>query len=130
MEPVNTLVSNIQKCSGIGKNGNTFVINVNINVDKSINTSITNTKATKLQKKTLKSFYKFIYDTKPTWYKENTYVDIDVITTAFQEYFNDYDTHVSVISKNLNGNLFTKSIRSGGVTKKKLNFYETLSKLF
>lgn len=101
---------------------NTYIINSNININK--NTVNVNGKV----KKTLKTFFKHIYDTTPEWYKEKSYVDIEIIENAYRQYFNDNKINRSMISKQLNGVLYNKSTRSNGTTKKWLNSYTELLK--
>jgi len=81
-------------------------------------------------KKTLKTFYKHIYDTRPDWFVENSYVSITVIERAYREYFNDEVTSKNVISKQLNGTLFSGKSRVNNINKKKLTSYEKLSTAF
>lgn len=81
-------------------------------------------------KKSLKTFYKFLYDTRPPWYLENTLVSMDIIELAYRKYFNDNATTASVISRKLNGKLFVTGSRPGGIVKKKLIPYDTLKTLF
>lgn len=106
-------------------NNNTFNINIgnstvnNVRTKKIVNVA-------KLEKKTLRTFYKFIYDTRPDWYEENKFVEMEIIADAYREYFNESEIQSSVISKKLNGELFTKSTRSKGTTKKKLHAFEIL----
>lgn len=97
-----------------------------------INISNVPSKKEKVEKKTLKSFYKFIYDTKPDWYEEGTFVPVETIVDAYREYFNDENTHKSHISKYLRGGIFIKSSRFGpeGKIKKKLYTFEELKKHF
>jgi len=83
----------------------------------------------KKQEKTIKSFCKHIYDTKPSWYLEGQYVDIDLIEDAYKTYF-DKDIAKSIISRNLKDILFTQTSRPGGVTMKKLVLYTELKKTF
>lgn len=79
--------------------------------------------------KTLKSFYQFICNNKPAWFKEGTLVDIKVIESAYREYFEDDKTTTSVLSRQLNGKLFTDGNRVNKVVKKKLVKYSDLKKL-
>jgi len=95
---------------------NSTVNNVNIGTIQ----KTTNIIDSKSSKKTLKTFVAFIKDNKPEWYKENEYVKLDVIENAYREYFNDNDTNITVMARNLNGILYTKSKRVQNVTKKLL----------
>jgi hypothetical protein len=85
-------------------------------------------KGSKQSVKTLKTFYKFIYDTKPEWYIENKTVSMRTIEDAYRSYFADTIISSSVISRKLKGYLFLDAGRSNGETRKKLVTYETLKK--
>ena len=50
-------------------------------ISKPIN-STTNVDSADSDTKTLKSFYKHIYDTRPAWYVENKMVNIDIIASV------------------------------------------------
>lgn len=93
--------------------GNTFIIQNTLNNNNTTNNSNDNIK-------TLKSFYKFIYDTKPEWYKENKQVDFSVIESAYRKYFNDDDTSNKVISRQLNNKIFTQGDSNKKRDSKKL----------
>jgi len=108
---------------------NTYIINSTVNSNSNSNSNNVNTINTTIKaKKTLKTFFKYICDTTPEWYKEKSYVDIEIIENAYRQYFNDYKISRSMISKQLNGILYNKSTRSNGVTKKWLNSYADLLK--
>lgn len=115
---------------------NTYIYNDNSvnnnNVNNSINNvvkNVTKNSTKRPVKKTLKTFYQHIYDDKPDWYKENTFVLIDIIEREYRNYFNDETTSKNVISKKLNGSLFTGKTRVNNVNKKKLVSYEALGAL-
>jgi len=92
---------------------------------------VTNTRIiSKQTRKTLETFYEYLYDTRPEWYLEEKFVSFDVIEEAYRTYFADNTSTVMVISRMLNGELFTSGTRSSGVTKKKLVSYDTLRTLF
>jgi hypothetical protein len=78
----------------------------------------------------LKKFYKHLYVTKPKWYKENGIVEIGVIEKAYRSYFNDDTTDLTIISRKLNGSLFTPASRKNSTVRKQLVSYEALKKLF
>lgn len=61
--------------------------------------------------KTIITFCEHIYDTNPTWFKENEYIDFSDIENAYRSYFKDQESKTFAISKLLNGVLFTKSQR-------------------
>jgi hypothetical protein len=76
----------------------------NINVTNTSNVSNINSNNSNshitvgTDKKTLKSFFKHIYDTKPNWYIENGKVSIKIIENAYREYFEDYTMIAPMIS--------------------------------
>ncbi len=75
-------------------------------------------------------FIKHIYDNRPEWYEEGEYVDINIVETAYREYFDDFNISKNVISRNLGG-LFKGSKRSStGGTLRKLAMYADLEALF
>jgi hypothetical protein len=74
----------------------------------------------------LKSFYRFIYSSRPAWYLENSYIHFQQIVNAYRLHFNDDETSSSMISRQLNGSLFITSTRINGITKKKIVSYDTL----
>lgn len=81
----------------------------------------------KNKKKTLKDFYKYIYDTKPEWYIESGKVEWSTIEDEYRTYFNDQNTPRQTISQKLNGSLFTAGGRStSGTTQKRLVSYADL----
>lgn len=101
-------------------------VNININVqnidnsvtnnDNSVNTTIIGNST----KKTIKSFCKHIYDTKPDWYTPDALVDVKIIEDAFRDYFVDSESTASSISRLLKGKLFNTGSRIKGITMKKL----------
>lgn len=99
-------------------------------LDECDNISDTNGTSNINPEKSLSSFYKYIHDTKPEWYIENTYVSMDIIEDFYRKYFNDQTTTTSVISRQLNGYMFSKSTRVNRTIKKKLISYVELRKLF
>jgi hypothetical protein len=80
--------------------------------------------------KTLKTFYKHIYDTKPSWYLENKFVNFSQIVEAYREYFEDYDTKSMVISRQLNNVLYKKGKRTKQIVTKKLISFDELKLTF
>jgi len=80
--------------------------------------------------KTIKSFCKYLYETKPSWYVENGFVSFDLIDKAYRQYFNDYITQCMVLSRSLKSSLFIKTARVNQITKKKLVSYSTLKTMF
>jgi len=107
---------------------NTFIIQNNSNNITNSNNTTTNNIVS--EKKSLSNFYKYIFNNKPAWYIENTYVSIDIIETAYRTYFEDQETTTSVISRQLNGDMFSNTTRINRVIKKKLVSYDKLKKLF
>ena len=75
--------------------------------------------------RSLKAFCKHLYDTRPLWYVEGEYVDLEVIDNAYREYFGGDETR-SQIAKKLNGILYDESDRINGVTKKRLVMFDRL----
>lgn len=98
--------------------------NLTININSN-NVNSNNTTVKKSSAKTIKSFYQYLYDTRPSWYKEDKFVNIETIEDAYLAYFKDKTNRTS-ISRQLNGGLFTVSARSHGITKKKLASYDAL----
>jgi len=80
-------------------------------------------------KKTAESFYEFIFSTRPQWYLENKYVDIEIIEKAYKSYFNTSKLSRAMIVKHINP-MFANSTRVSGITKKKLVPFDTLEELF
>jgi len=108
---------------------NTFIIqNNNSNNTNNINT-VNNIKIDNASEKTLKSYYKYLYDTKPTWYVENGKVDMTIIEQSYRAYFNDYGTIKSIISRQLNGKLFHLA-GAKRTTNKVLVSFEQLKQLY
>jgi len=110
------------------------VTNINSNNQncKTISSNIAsgNAISNKSDKKTLQSFYKHIYDTRPEWYKEDGLVPIKVIENAYREYFDDYNIKAHMISRYLNGNIFKPASSTQRSHNKKLVTYDTLKLLF
>jgi len=114
-------------------NGNIIINNTyNIvgNTINSNNTTNSNISVSQGQNsnKSIKSFCKYIYDTKPSWYIESKYVSLCDIENAYRNYFDDNDIALSMISKKLKGSIFTNSTRINNITKKKLVSYSVLQK--
>jgi len=113
---------------------NTFIIQNGNNNNNNINcgsftTNITE-KSKKTSKKTIKTFCKHIYNNKPDWYEENSYVSIDIIEDEYRKYFEDTSINKSMISRYLNKSMFDGNMRTNGVTKKKLLSFKNLKKSF
>jgi len=117
------------------------VVNIIINTDNSVNNNnygninTINNKSTikprkKTKQKTIESFYEYIYDTRPNWYLEGKLVNLDVIEEEYRNYFDDRETTKAIISKTLNGKLFSSGTRTNNKTKKRLVFYDVLKTLF
>lgn len=109
---------------------NTIIINNNNTITSNSNNNITINKSKQTTKKTIKSFIKYIYDTKPAWYLEDQFVDMDVIEEEYKTYFNDNTTTKNMVSRLLKDKIFSKSSRTNGITKKKLFPYTILKTLF
>jgi len=109
--------------------GNIYITQNHNNSHNNTNiTTINNESAT--DNKSLKTFYKHIYDEKPVWYVEKGKVDIDVIENAYRMYFDDHVTTKSIISRQLNGNIFNPVGNSKRTSKKILVSFTDLKKLF
>jgi len=119
------------------------VINLNINSHNTINNSNSNnmalhnsrityknTDSSTKSKKTLKTFFKFICDTKPSWYLEGKLVELTIIENAYRDYFNDKSTSTAIISKNLKDKLYNYSTRTHNIARKQLVSFKTLQKFF
>jgi hypothetical protein len=103
------------------------VVNNIVNIDNSVrtnNTTINNNS----EQKTTKSFCKYLYDERPEWYLENKYVDIEIISNAYVEYFGYENIARSSISRLLKGKIFNNGMRTKGVTSKKLFTFAHLKK--
>lgn len=109
---------------------NTIIINNNNTITSNSNNNITINKSKQTTKKTIKSFIKYLYDTKPAWYLEDQFVDMDVIEEQYKAYFNDNTTTKNMVSRLLKDKIFSKSSRTNGITKKKLFSYTILKTLF
>lgn len=107
------------------QNNSNNVINSNNN-NRSATVNNSNTSSTK----TLKMFYKHLYDTRPDWYIENSVVEMSVIEAAYRTYFEDHVTSKQVISRQLNGSLFQSGKRQNNIVKKTLVSFVNLKKLF
>ena len=105
-----------------------FIIQNNVNTSNITNITKSDSESNDL--KTLKNFYKHIYDTKPAWYIENGRVELAVIEEAYRTYFNDELTTKLVISRQLNGKIFIPIPNTVRCTKKILVSYANLKKLF
>lgn len=131
---VDQMMTTVTKTSVVNIS-NTYIFgNVNGNVTGAVAGNVSNSITTKIrkkaEKKTLESFYKHIYDDRPEWFKEGKLVDIDVITDAYQTFFNIENAVPAQVSRVLNGKIFSGGTRSNGSTKKKLITFSDLQKLY
>lgn len=62
-------------------------------------------------KKTISTFCRHLYDSKPDWFKEGKFVELEHIENAYKEYFGNEDASSSVISKQLKNVVYTDSTR-------------------
>lgn len=90
-------------------------------------TNVKNVTKNKTKAKTLKSFFKFIIDSKPEWYDEGKYVDFSIIADEYRIYF-DSNLGPTGIAKQLSGKLYNTSTRSNNVVRKKLVTFAELKK--
>lgn len=74
-------------------------------------------------------FYRHIYNTKPTWYKENSFVAIEIIVNAYNEFFND-SKNASIVSRYIGPVLFVGESRGSNSMKKKLAKFDILKQHF
>lgn len=81
------------------------------------------------EEKTIESFFKFIYDTKPRWYKEGGLVSMETLEKAYNNYFG-VETPRNIISRNLNQKMFVYSERTNKSVNKKLVPFKELKKHF
>jgi len=102
--------------------------NTNINNSNCNNSKVKRTETNPVAKRTLRSFYRHIYETRPEWYLEGKMVDLKVIEAAYREYFNDRSTSTAMISKHLKDKLFDYSKRSNNIFTKRLVLYKNLEK--
>lgn len=86
-------------------------------------------KTPKGPKKTLETFYKYLYISNPDWYKDNAQVNLEKVVDIYTEYFEGTEESRSVISKKL-AKLFVNSKRTKGITQKQLLPRDKLKKLF
>lgn len=107
------------------KNINSNNVNSTVSSHNTTNNETTNVvnkskiKVTTVSDDQVRQFLSHVYNDKPTWYKEGKNVDINVITTAFNDYLNCGATS-SVVSRRLANKLFGSSERANGKTTKKL----------
>jgi len=92
VEYVDTLVGNIEKCNKLDKNGNTYHINVQVIQNSTINSGTIDNSITTINEinasGNVYEFIKHIRTDKPSWYKEKTWVQKDVL---YDEYRIMYD---------------------------------------
>jgi hypothetical protein len=90
------------------------------NVSVMNNSNNANTKISiNSKKKKTGDFYKEICDKKPTWYKENKYVEIDTIRDAYDEFFHT-DSKSASVSRWVGKVMFSKRTRDNAGTVKYL----------
>lgn len=99
-------------------NNPTIIIQNNSNNTSTVNISSDSDKS-------YKSFYKYLCETKPTWYKENTLVEFSVIAAAYARY-SGLNKDKKTLSRQLNGYLFTSDSTNKRSSKKKLVSYTKL----
>lgn len=131
--PVSVTINNTLTIQNSGTINNTNNVGNNISNIVSTSTNSSNTLIAANAPKTIKSFCLFLYNSKPDWYLEGEYVELDVIEQAYKEYFGEEDTTSSVIAKQLNGILYNNSRRKThdgkSKTLKKLVKREALKKV-
>jgi hypothetical protein len=122
-KPVNLI--NLNVIQNINGNNNNITSNVNTG---SGNISNDQTDIT-IHRYKKGDFYKHIYDTKPEWYKENNYVEMEVIKNAYNEFFNE-NKNSSIVSRFIGPVLFTGESRNAHSTKKRLAKFSILRQHF
>lgn len=80
-------------------------------------------------RKTLKKFFKYIYDNKPKWFKEGQLINMSIIEKEYNNYFGGI-TPRNIISRNLNQKLFTNGERTNKSVNKRLVSFNELKALF
>lgn len=113
----NTIIDNSINNSTITKS----TINSNISKIKASNGAPT--------KKELNAFYKNIYESKPSWYIENEYIELSTIESAYKKFFPNKQYTIAHISKQLK-DMFIKSKRLNGSTVKMLIPMNDLKKIY
>jgi hypothetical protein len=126
-------------------NNHTFVVNGTVVNGDVINGGIVNKGNITIKNKTItnnvyqstnknpKDFCKYVYETRPEWYIENTKVRMSIIYDAYIEYLDDEDTFVkdSALSRSLGDLMFSKGQKYRdhiGNSQKKLYTYEIMKK--
>lgn len=112
-----------------------IVVNINVTNTNTVNSNNINSNNVHSnningKKKTIKSFYKHIFDTKPPWFIEKEKVKFQIIEAAYREYFEDNTTTSSIISRTLNGKLFTPMNKAQRNPIKVLISFDELKSLF
>jgi len=126
IEPLLTMISNVTQCSGF-KNQINLSVTIHDHSINTINDNSINTTNINENPKTIKTFCKYLFDERPEWYIENTYVPIEIIEQKYRAYFNDNYYSRANISRLLKGKLFTSSTRIKSVTHKKLFSFRDLN---
>lgn len=134
-------VANQSDAKLVNFNVNYVVQNItNNNNSNNINSGNTNTGPTTItnnttiidnsgESKTIKKFFKHIYESRPKWYKEGQLVSMSVIEKAYNDYFGGV-TPKNIISRNLNQKMFLTSERTSKTVNKRLVYFNELRKYF
>jgi len=132
VEYVDSLVGNVEKCIKINKEGNTYIINLNVQSAEVINNNnaeVINTADTINNVKTMNNtetinnsnvlefgdFGKYILENLPEWYKPGKLVDKTLLQNKYEEQFGPISK--PMFHKLFLGKIFGKSMR---VTEKKV----------
>ncbi len=113
---------NISNSNNNNIQGNTGGVNTGVIKNKTVTRKISKAP------RGLKDFYIHLFDTRPSWYEEEEFVEFSHIEKEYREFFDDNSTTSTMISRSL-GALFSESARGHGITKKKLISFEKLESL-
>lgn len=111
-------------------NNNVFIKNSTIIIQNNSHNTNNNTNINVNTDDSLANFYKYIYDTKPAWYKENKSIEFSIIEQAYRKYTGDKTKTKIVMSRQMNGKLFNSIPGTTRCSKKTLVSYDELKELF
>ena len=104
IEPLMTMISNIQSCTGYGK----LTVNVNIKTMNVHNDhSTTNITNTTDDTDDIQAFINHIIDTKPKWYKSGKWIFIKDLFSKFVE-FSESDSTINKFSREAYNKIYSK----------------------
>lgn len=108
-------------------NGPVTVVTGNNNKTKISTNNSKGQTINKVKVKTLGDFCKHIYNDKPDWFKEDKYTNIQTITNAYKEFFNDTISTSASVSRKLKDIIFNDSSRGKNTTKKLVKYQDLVS---